>query len=306
MEIKKHKIGVIEVGIFSSSLMVLGLILWFFTLTFFGSNGNSEAKLLVAVGPSAGQVVSPKFLEKPIPLPSSGEELSLPSDVAAQTQPEELPVSKEPTVAPPSVPAPKTVAEMELQPPQPEPPRPKIEPIEPQPKETPPTAQLEPAATAEPTLKSKPASEPESVSSQPQATETEVSPPTSMPSVPLAATKNESVEVIEFQPLSGRDPTLSSGEVLVMERRRKEAKAQASKAQEKFVLRQKAADPFESLKNKIVVQGVLHTEKGIVAIVNDQIVSKGAEVMGAKILQILGNRVVFKYQNKIFEKNVKQ
>ncbi|MBI4369757.1 MAG: hypothetical protein HY547_05975 [Elusimicrobia bacterium] len=39
------RIGLVEIGLFSSSLLLLGLIIWFFSLTFFGSRAESEAQI---------------------------------------------------------------------------------------------------------------------------------------------------------------------------------------------------------------------------------------------------------------------
>lgn len=64
---KKLHIGLLEIGIFGSSLVMMGLIFWFLSLTMFGSSRNSEARLLASFGtPGAAAAPSAAMYKAPI------------------------------------------------------------------------------------------------------------------------------------------------------------------------------------------------------------------------------------------------
>lgn len=243
----RKRIGTLEIGIFGTSLLVLGLIIWFLTMTFFGSRNNSEAQALLVLGPAQAPLAAP-VVSRPVPPPAQPKE-QLVAQPAAPPAPVKAPEQEE--VPTPNVPEP--VVEPQTEP------------------QTQPTM---PASLVEET---------------PQKIET-----------------SQEAETIEFKPTSLRDPTLSPDDLRAIARRKRELGLKAQKEQQIQVVQKRAIDPFEAVKRKIEVQGVLNNEEGILAIINNQILKKGDEIFGARILQILGNRIILKYQNKVFEKRVKQ
>ena len=61
---------------------------------------------------------------------------------------------------------------------------------------------------------------------------------------------------------------------------------------------------METLKKKLNVQGVLNTDQGVLAIVNNEIVGKGDLISGAKVVRVYANRVIFNYKGRVFEKQL--
>ena len=54
------RVGLVEVGLFSSSLLLLGLVIWFFSLTFFGSSNDSQAQIASwAMSPASAARINP-------------------------------------------------------------------------------------------------------------------------------------------------------------------------------------------------------------------------------------------------------
>src|SRR3989338_2874257 len=111
---KRLKIGLVEIGIFASSVVVMGLVFWFLSLTFFGSSQNGESRLLVSVSP-AQKVGIPSSVESALPVldqakieteaepPSPMEEAKLPEELSTPARTEEDAPSA-PLVEPVSVP----------------------------------------------------------------------------------------------------------------------------------------------------------------------------------------------------------
>ncbi|GEM_PF-3650545 len=348
-----RKVGFLEVGIFGSSLLVLGLVIWFIALTFFGSRNESEARLLVALGPAAAAVkplqgiipppavvtipVAPSALQeapKESPLPAASEQPGpeVPhSVIASETKQSNqddslmrspranaLAMTKEnirvgsepgPAIAQPQQQRLSQESGPSSLSPQPQLSQqisnasevPALKPRAPQPISATPEASVvkpqenvPPVAVAESQVQKEVPAVPEQTALDVKKTE-----------IPPEA-KQQELAAVDFKPASLRDPTLSPEESRAIEKRRKEQELKAKKEHKVVAEAKRVLNPFESLKRKIEVQGVLHSDDGILAIVNNQILHKGDDIFGARILQILGNRVIFKYQNKIFEKNVKQ
>ncbi|MBI4669230.1 MAG: hypothetical protein HY747_08595 [Elusimicrobia bacterium] len=377
---KKRKIGFLEIVIFSGSLLVLGLIIWFISLTFFGSSKSSQAQLITVLSSpqknadaAAGRLSAPEALRSGAVLegrsetaPQKNVKTEILPAVVETTKANEAQKSPFPSLPQVSIPAPqknadaatgrlsapealRSGAELEGRSAPKEkaepwgrsetvtaPPRPGEEqeskPAEPQSippffSKPPPPAQEEAAkatevtkvneatkATEAATVKADEALKADMAKEQPAGPQTSklvnLPVPEDKPAVqerPVIhdqrPTTNDQRPVVVYQPRTKRDPTVSPAQErqskLAEDRRREKEKLKHAAE----LTRQKASDPFESIRRKISVQGVLDTEEGILVIVNNQILKRGDSYLDAKIVRIQGNKVVFKYKGKLFEKS---
>lgn len=158
------------------------------------------------------------------------------------------------------------------------------------------------AAVAEQADRETPVAEPSAV---PTATQPASQPP-SVPA-PAAAAAGDPAEIAEvfYKPATTRDPTLSPEEMRYLEQITARRRQEEKRRQALEMARRKANDPFEIVRKRIEVQGILDTQEGALAIVDDKLLKKGDIHLGAKIVMIYENRVVFKFRGKIFSKSVK-
>lgn len=127
--------------------------------------------------------------------------------------------------------------------------------------------------------------------------------------------KNVSVKKVSFNP-SKRNPFLSKEEVIKIEQMKKaeqrrlaeeaaERERQA-KAERERILKQRILDeemrrhPARAVMYKIRVDGILGKE----AIVNGEVVSVGAKVLGAKVVSITDDSVWFTYKGERFQRKL--
>ncbi|MFH1723143.1 MAG: hypothetical protein ABII00_00835 [Elusimicrobiota bacterium] len=111
------------------------------------------------------------------------------------------------------------------------------------------------------------------------------------------ASMDESRERIEYSPKTTRDPTLSLAdlrELAKMRLAKMKARAEVQKAlqpkpkkEKKVIVRQR------SICERIELQGIVATPNGIAALVNDNVMKEGDEILGAVIKRITTRTVVF-------------
>ncbi|MFC1521472.1 hypothetical protein ACFL6Y_03595 [Elusimicrobiota bacterium] len=415
------RIGILEISIFGGSLLTLGLVIWFVSLTFFGSEGKSSAKLLVSIGPSAQQqaALSKKArqavavkkttgfaAQTPIEQPRTQNRIQEPAAMPKQTPMMQTPAQVK---QPPAQPVKQTEPVRQAQQTQIKKPEPKIKQKEPAPvaaqKAQPPAAK---ALAAIPTPATKP---PAAMPAQPPAAQSPKTMPTmqpmqtmltkpaaqsaagtgpgktfagagfapidtqkdkgmapppmgdqkkgALPSVPIpsgpfaqkpeqpgaksagtapspsgpfAQTKNkhglpmpgadmnkssaspkpEDAGIPEFTPVV-RNPMMTPEEFARIaslknaeqERLRKLAEAQnMKKTKQAQPVKKVKVNRTTIIKRKIKVQGVLRTETGTMAVINDEVLSRGESIFGAQIIRISPEKVLFKHAGKIFSKTV--
>ena len=130
-----------------------------------------------------------------------------------------------------------------------------------------------------------------------------------------ASDKKTTTKKVSFNPVN-RNPFLSKEEVIKIEqmkraemRRKAEEEAERKrKAEEerKKILQQQILEeelrryPARAIMNKIRVDGILGNE----AIVNGEVVGKGAMVLGAKVVAVTDDSVWFTYKGQRFERKL--
>ncbi|MBI2069259.1 MAG: hypothetical protein HYT79_01535 [Elusimicrobia bacterium] len=368
------KIGFLEVTIFGSSLLILGLMIWFLSLVFFGSSVDSKAQIMATLStmeaahvaglaPGSGQKAVPAGSGFPAPPQQQAQafapEPAVKMEPAQQPEPQAAPAMGSPAAQ--QIPQPSAAVETPQQdlsrnmptPPASEgegqatnqqtqaaaaeaqqaavdsvtppassvfadpvsaPPRPGQEEAALRPSmemsaQTAPPADI-PVAPAPPVSSAAEApvaadqieSTPQRAIQEPPVKPQETVAPAAAPAPRQPSAEALSDFKVAYEPRSGRDPTITPEELRQVDRIRKQKEDEERRRLEAEAARRKANDPFEIVKKKISIQGVLHTDEGVLVIVNNQILKRGESYMGAKIVQIQGNRVIFKFKDRIFHK----
>ncbi|MFA6029046.1 MAG: hypothetical protein WC969_04230 [Elusimicrobiota bacterium] len=132
-----------------------------------------------------------------------------------------------------------------------------------------------------------------------------VAPGAAAPAAGQAAARSD---VIEYNPSTNRDPTLSPVDIkrMAQEALQKELsmrqimeEARRPKDEPKKVVHNEP--PIET---RIQLYGIIATPNGISALVNDSIVSEGDRILGATVKKITTGTVVFEYRKRTFIKRV--
>lgn len=120
---------------------------------------------------------------------------------------------------------------------------------------------------------------------------------------------------IKFNPIVKRDPTLSQDDILILEKREKDrlAKIEWERLRKLEEERQKALeeerrrqlelelikDPTRDIRKKIRIDGLIDKE----VIINGKMYSVGSKVLGARIVEVKGDTVIFSYKGHRFKKS---
>ncbi|MEK6544424.1 MAG: hypothetical protein AABZ44_08330 [Elusimicrobiota bacterium] len=338
----KSKIGFLEIGIFAGGTLFTGLVLWLAALSFLSPGKDSEAMRIAeslgtqsvavaavvsktvetpvepaAVTPVEAQasvqpepVAQAPATEPPDPvvqaqsLPAAVQQQALPETPSAPVLKEESVIAQVPAVQQnrisivPEVPRRQQIAEQMAQ------------------------ASSSGEFLAEDVLAKEAPAVPqqpvEPVSLLDTASKPAAVPVTQEQAQPVAA------DSMRFTPKSDRDPMLMPAEARALERYKVEQQrlAEASMKEVEFKRKQdeerqkmlsakgtgktvnKTGIAMETLKKKLNVQGVLNTDQGVLAIVNNEIVGKGDLISGAKVVRVYANRVIFNYKGRVFEKQL--
>ncbi len=113
---------------------------------------------------------------------------------------------------------------------------------------------------------------------------------------------------VEYAPETNRDPTLSILDHKILALRR-QARLDAMRPKIKLKPKKVKRKPKPKIKRipiwkQIIVQGIISTPNGRVAIVNDELRNKGDVVLNAEIKKITSSSVIFKYKGRTFYKRV--
>jgi hypothetical protein len=293
-------LGLLEISIFSTSLVMIGLLIWFLSLTLLGSRNSAQARLILSMGNPSGReenravplqdisakpraqagASAPEAVQKPpetTPSPEKMEMAGAQRRGEEETTPAESPPAQEVVVPGQTPPRALSAAEQETVVPGESLPRAGV------PSET---GQARPfaASVAGGTV----------LVNAPDAR--------SGGSVPSGRPSESSAAGYHSEGL--RDPMLTPEEVSMIEYRKSLREQTQRSAAVKVKPKVQTVTPVEAVIRKVRVQGILNTPDGIVAIVNDEILKRGDAVFGAKVLRILGDRVQFKYKGAIFEKKL--
>ena len=134
------------------------------------------------------------------------------------------------------------------------------------------------------------------------------SPPAGGPAASgVSRKKMRKPQVLEYNPQTNRDPTLSVLDIKILALR-EEARRQALMPKPKPNPKPAPAPVAKPLPppvwKQITVQGIISTPNGRAAIVNDELRYLGDEVLGAVIKKITSSNVIFRYKGKTFYKRV--
>lgn len=122
---------------------------------------------------------------------------------------------------------------------------------------------------------------------------------------------------VTFNPKNKRDPTLSPDDILLIEyreqerlfaiemekeRQREEERRKKAEAERQRQLElERARDPSKHIRNKIHVSGVIGKE----VFVGSKVYTIGDRVLGARIVEVHPEYVIFEYKGQRFRRNVK-
>ncbi len=301
------KIGFLEIGILSSSVLLLGLIVWFLTLTFFGSSSDSQAALLSSLSSGLRDPGSASAAD------AQGEEAKEAREATGAMKAKEEKADQDGERETGSGKREEGEGERGLE-------EKAIEANRANESREEKTIEAVETTKVIEATKMTQATEAVDLTGANKAIETNkataaigatgaVEAAKASEVAPSSSSTQERPQppsfdagAVAYAPRGNRDPMMTPEELAQIQRQKKIKKERDRLRIEGELARQKASDPFEIAKKKINVQGVLHTEDGMLAIVNDQILRQGESYLGAKIVQINGNKVIFKFKGRIFEK----
>ncbi|MBI4051780.1 MAG: hypothetical protein HY400_04675 [Elusimicrobia bacterium] len=116
------------------------------------------------------------------------------------------------------------------------------------------------------------------------------------PSISTPTVSNIPVFVIK----TGRDPMLSPADVQFLK-----AEQERGKRTEEDVVAKPVRKKPRRIQDRIRLQGIVEAATGVSVIVNNEMYQEGGRVLGARIVRIQGNQVLFEYKGRRFVKSIK-
>ena len=110
-----------------------------------------------------------------------------------------------------------------------------------------------------------------------------------------------------YNPGTDRDPTLSMGDRQKLEEEARKAREESLRRRNPAAgtvrRRPRRAKPIEK---RIVLMAIVSTSENTRAIVNNEIVRPGDRVLGARVVRILSDRVIFEYKGRRFVERISE
>ena len=178
-----------------------------------------------------------------------------------------------------------------------------------------PAEAVAPVAVAETKASTAVVAEPVKIASAPAGTEEKFEPARETPKSVEQAPQKKEIKVL-FAPPTDRDPTLSADDTLLLKHREEERlraieaerqrKIEAERRRLAEIERQRQLelerlrDPSREIRGKIRINGIIGQE----VFIGDKVYTVGSTVLGARIVQVLPESVVFTYKGQRFTKKV--
>lgn len=178
-----------------------------------------------------------------------------------------------------------------------------------------PVKAVAPVAVGETKASTSVVAEPVKIASAPEGTEEKFEPARETSNSVEQAPQKKEIKVL-FAPPTDRDPTLSADDTLLLKHREEERlraieaerqrKIEAERRRLAEIERQRQLelerlrDPSREIRGKIRINGIIGQE----VFIGDKVYTVGSTVLGARIIQVLPESVVFTYKGQRFTKKV--